>query len=248
MLSGIVLIGQLFMFWRQLGIMKASMNDTKAVSEAAKLSANAAVAALDRPWLFVNKPMHNQNAWIAGDGALSVMFSLTNYGKAPAIIHSIKGVIFASPGRGTKVSEIGLATMDVPTILDFPASNDLQTFMNDRARTPREVDGIVPFRAKVGAVDIPVHKKKSAAYVVPYVVGGSDSSPEFWIAGTMPFAQPDKGIPLESAMNIYFIGTILYNGPDEEIQMLNFCYESPPLGEFKVFRGRPYNERRKSIQ
>jgi hypothetical protein len=60
----------------------------------------------------------------------------------------------------------------------------------------------------------------------------------------MPFAQTPTGIPIEAAMNIYFIGDVLYHGPDETIHTLSFCYESLPGGSFKPLFGAPYNERR----
>jgi len=243
-ITAAILLGQLRMFWRQLGTMNTSVKHSETV-------AKTALAALDRPWLFVTYSRHNQFAWTNGDDGLSVVFSLTNYGKAPAIVLSIKGAIFPSPGPRNKISEVGPATVIKESgIVDFPSRSELQTFKDQWARAPRGNTGSVIFRSRQHAVrtnlevtDAPPTRVESTAYIVPFVVGEKETTSEYWILGRAALNPPPMGIPVQSAMNIYFIGTILYHGPDERIQSIEFCYESSPHGEFKTILGAPYNDR-----
>ncbi len=81
-----------------------SAKATRKAANAAERSADAAFAALARPSVVVDLPILNRRIWLRGESPLEAMFRLRNYGKAPAVIHEIRGTLFIAPrrDRGTK--------------------------------------------------------------------------------------------------------------------------------------------------
>lgn len=243
----VILVGQFVMFWRQLGAMNVTVRHSETVAKTALL-------ALDRPWLFLTKPKHNQAAWISGDDGLNVTVSLTNYGKAPAIVLSITGAVFPSPGPRGKVADVGpAAAMQESGIIDFPAVDALRRFKEEWSQPPKGSAGSVTFherwsgkRHDLEMLGTYVGREETAGYIAPFVVGEKETTPRYRMVGRLPLTTVTDGIPVQSAMNIYFMGTMRYHGPDGQIQIVDFCYESPPHGEFRVFRGSPYNHLRTS--
>lgn len=200
--------------------------------------ADAAIAALDRPWLFLDRKEHNTTVWTRGKDDLTVIFSLSNYGKAPAFIHSIRAAIFPSPGPKSKIPP-AIINGTKSNVIDFPEVESLADFKEKYCRPPLSEQRSV----RTG----PTTATQTEGYVPPVVVGGQSESAWFAVFGRPKVTVPEKGIPVEAAMNTYFIGTVLYSGPDDEIvQAIDFCYGAKLGGPFEIVRGPPYNARRRA--
>jgi hypothetical protein len=229
----------------QLWFLRRADETARISADAAKVSAEAAVASLDRPWLFLDTPVVNSRTWIEGRSRLDAAIYLQNYGKAPAFVHSIQGFVFISPERRTRQKDVpfDLGTIDA---LEFPLENEFGDFMRSRVRSADsrertiEIEGLGNPPESFNIVTAP--------YIVPFVVPGEERSLWYLIRGKPPISDlPPKGqgIPIQNAMTVYLVGRVLYSGPDEELQMIDFCYESGPDWRMQPFMGRPYNRRYK---
>jgi hypothetical protein len=86
-------------------------------------------------------------------------------------------------------------------------------------------------------------------YSVPFLIPEGDYSDRFKIIGRPRIADvPSDAIPLESLMWVYFIGTVVYSGTDDEMQALDFCFQQGPAWVMRYFGNSPYNGRRKLHQ
>ena len=101
---------------------------------ATELSANAALASLDRPWLFIERLAHNERDWKDGKAELIAEFRIVNHGRVPAVIMEIKAIFFRSPGRfGDKDFPI----QKLPdNIIRFPDPEQLNQFIHIRGQSP----------------------------------------------------------------------------------------------------------------
>ncbi|WP_220092285.1 hypothetical protein, partial [Aerococcus loyolae] len=99
-------------------------------ADAAKVVADAALAALDRPWLVIEDVKCNWNEWTSCEGELVGQFRIGNYGKGPALITSIKAVFFQSPSNGFPINPLPEG------IRDFPDVVGLREFINKYSRNP----------------------------------------------------------------------------------------------------------------
>jgi hypothetical protein len=198
-------------------------------ADAAKAAADAALLALDRPWLHIESlrniltnPTPQTERPIAG-------FKITNHGKAPASILSIKAILFYSPGRQL---ERNFPIKPLPiTMRDFPKANILGTFRYKNTKDP--VDSTKPSG---------ITRRSVENLVIPI----SYTTREFCFPCDVMIEIPDKGIPVEFAVHLYLIGHIIYTMPHEETEILSFCYEAKWRGEFSPIYGAPYNERKKA--
>lgn len=198
-------------------------------ADAAKTAAEAALAALDRPWLHIeslrnilNNPTSQTERPIAG-------FKITNHGKAPASILSIKAILFYSPGRRL---ERDFPIKPLPaTMRDFPKADILVAFRYKNSKDP--VDPTKPGN---------ITRKRVENIVIPI----SYTTREFCFPCEALVDISDKGIPIKSTVHLYLMGHIIYTMPHEATEILSFCYEAKWRGEFSPIYGAPYNERKKA--
>ena len=170
---------------------------------------------------------------------LSVVFSLTNYGTAPAVVLSIAGALFPIPGPKATLLTIQSGSQ---TIVDFPEPNALFEFRAANQRWPLDHESYVSFVKWRG--ESPTFKEvQTTGFVAPAVIGAGKTTGNFKITGRIPFQDQVKGMRIEGAMNMYFIGSIAYSGSDDTIHTVDFCYASGPHGVLQTFRGKPYNDR-----
>jgi hypothetical protein len=213
-------------------------------ARAAERAADATLAALDRPWLFIDPPQQNRPRWLRGEGPLEAMLTIGNYGSAPAVVHAIYGRLFIAPRRGIEISQV---PFDVKSIgaMQFPKPSELERFRLANRRTPFRW----PSEFFVDSLGTPPTAlgQHTARYSVPFVIPIGADSDGYKIVG-MPkiISIPKDAMPLQGAMHVYLIGTIAYSGPDEELQHLDFCFEQGLAFGMLFCGGRPYNWRHKA--
>lgn len=102
-------------------------------AEAAEVAANAALAALDRPWLVIEGIDHNELDWLECKNPLIAEFRIANYGKAPAHIKSIHICHFRGPNQHSWPPP-----WEVPaTIVNPPeGERELNSFLHRRGGRP----------------------------------------------------------------------------------------------------------------
>jgi hypothetical protein len=235
--SGLLVVVGFF----QIGLLFYTNYVTGRAARAAEKSADAALASMDRPWLFLSDPIHNWSSWLVGEGGLAVIFSLKNYGTAPAFITSISCAVFLNPGHGSRLAEIG--DIGDHDIVDIPPPTEFHAFRTSRRRAPRDVDGRIPIRPKYDRIGDPPYKE-TFAYGAQIIIGANNSSPDYCTFPIRPLKNRESDdLIIECAMHVFFIGEIYYSGPDEIGRHIHFCYESMDGKPFKLHGGPPFNER-----
>ena len=99
-------IGQLFIYWKQTGVMERSLEAAKTTAEAAKTSAEAAKTSADatalefemshRPWLYISVSSAGDLTFDHGGVTAKVSVALINQGRSPANWVEIDGGIIFS--------------------------------------------------------------------------------------------------------------------------------------------------------
>jgi hypothetical protein len=204
-----------------------TLKATEKAANAAETAANAALLALDRPWIHVealrniqDNPSPQIERAIAG-------FKLTNHGKAPACVLSVKATLFYSPGL-YHAKELPKPLPN--TMKDFPTAEAVRVFKATHSKA---------------AID-PTIVSGGNANIRPYfVIPTSYTTHEYQFIGAN-IEIPDRGIPIEFAGNLYLIGDIIYTMPGDATEILSFCYEASWRKEFSLVYGAPYNERKKA--
>jgi hypothetical protein len=232
--------GQLFLIGRQSRISDRQRELMEGQLKATQIAADAALASLDHPWVFLTDITSTWESWIVGDDGLAASFTLNNYGRAPAFISGIQCAIFVSPGPGNKIADIGQGT-DLLGVFDFPAEKEVQEFRFRHCREPR----IFQTNTFSGPISDGVINSLDV-YRVPFVVPGGGRSGVYNIGGRSPIKDLDGKIPLERVMNTYLLGTILHDLPGGQVEIIDFCYVCVDGSSFQLLnKAAPYNVRRK---
>jgi hypothetical protein len=212
----------------QIGFLIRADKTASTAADAAKTAAEAALAALDRPWIYINTPEVIKIRVSPNKEQIFATFSITNYGKAPAVLLSAKAILFYSPGPFLKDQ---FPVRPLPdTMKDFPTSSQVAIFTHTVGKDMGIMDGPNFRKINIGnGIVVPPVGKPSASYA---------------FIGDTIVTIPDNGIPIEFSANIYLIGRMIYASPDEESEVISFCYEGIN-GPLKAVYGAPYNDRRK---
>jgi hypothetical protein len=208
--------------------------------KATQTAASAALASLDRPWLFVCDLKLNQAEWSNAEQPLVAELCIANYGKAPAFIKSLKIAHFRGPHHHN-----GYPIKPLPDgMKNFPAVSDLETFFARNARTVgREIIPLTegePIGMKVGARRFLTVGEDLTVPIGPGVKTGSFCAYGFKKVET--FVGAINPITLTES---YLIGRMFYEIPGQDSEIITFCYKYNGLGGFDLYRDYPpYNERK----
>lgn len=216
------------MLWRSTEKLWKAGERQIAVAEKA---ANAALAALDRPWLVIESANHNEYDWRHGNILIGT-FRIHNYGKAPAFIpfDTLKAVVFAStaPDYFDKISD--------QNRIRFPDANNREDFIKRNGRSAT-ISGTSEH--SIGEMRKIVESTFYNSQIV--LIPGESSEPlHFPIFDEMPGNSPSATPPAHPFM----IGSFIYSMPGRKSEIIDFCYEGRPGGAFRQILGKPYNDRR----
>jgi hypothetical protein len=192
--------------------------------KATEVAADAALAALARPWIFIEEVSCNKSDWLNETSVnLTGKFRLTNYGNAPAHISSLRVALFAGPHCHNGIRN----ELRTERIIDFPQAETLEQFITLRARQCEADDGL---------------KSK----VFNKIVRQNESVPVN-VYGQPALDQKDgDGIRPENTADIYMIGRMYYSVPSQGIECMTFSMLAHPTGVMQIFRDySPFNEIRK---
>jgi hypothetical protein len=231
-------IGQLVILGVQAGIYHRQRVLMEGQLKATQTAAEASLAALERPWLIVEGFKLNEKDWIDCVDPLIAEFEIANYGKAPAFIKRIVVCHFRGPHHHN-----GFPSSVFPEgVLRFPEKDDLAAFLNRNGKvTLREIK-IFSDGALVGTEN----KNRRAFLNVSnhnFIISGGGRSETFCAWGQAPLTTFVKGIPIFQTTESYFIGSIYYEFPGNQAELMRFCYKSNGRGGFDLYRDyAPYNE------
>jgi hypothetical protein len=129
-----IFAAQAYLAHKQRQIMSGQLKAAESASIAAAKAADAALAALDRPWLYIEGQKNTRINWMIGRGDLTAEFRITNHGKAPAILASVNGIVFLGYENSASApfGEQGFSQ----TILKFPSPGELAIFLAQHATWP----------------------------------------------------------------------------------------------------------------
>jgi hypothetical protein len=217
----------------QIYFLTKSDENTRIAAEAAKTSAEAALAALDRPWLFVDTATHNKQAWASCNDELFAKIKISNYGKAPAFVNVVKAVLF-----------LGLTPLKAKDFPVHPLPEDIQIFPNES-----ELRGFIGKHGRQAFIDDDSPDKTEGTINKPLTwavaIAPNGDSKSFYFKGPKKLTSFVKGIPIQMTCGLYLIGWAIYYLPGNEAEVMNFCYEGGDDGSFRFLFGPPYNERKK---
>lgn len=219
----VVGIAQAGLFFWQLILIKRSMSDNKTVARAAQASADAALAALDRPWLMFEGFELNTRSWSNGNAPLKSQFRISNYGKAPAIIKSLKVVHFRGPHHHN-----GLSPHFPPDfLLSIPEPNDFFSFVDKHASLLLDQNG---------------KRIEDTNFILPSM----GNTPDLFLNGWKALEKNNGAIDPITTTESYLLGTVYYEIPGQSSEIISFCYKENMSDSFSLFKDYPpYNERRK---
>jgi hypothetical protein len=201
---------------------------TEKLWAASERQIDAVLASLDRPWLVIERLRHNQTTWARCQAPLVGQFVITNYGKAPAILISVKASYFKSPGPSR---DKDFAVQPLPGELrSFPPKDGLGFAISKHLAEP----------------STSMSQHISYTCEEQPVIAEGESTPLLYFRGHRQLEPLPNGIPIEVTAHGYLMGFILYSIPGQGAEVINFCYEERREGGFRVFNGAPYNERTKA--
>lgn len=199
------------------------MSDNKTVARAAQASADAALAALDRPWLIIEGFNLSERQWKMGSAPLKGQFKISNYGKAPAVIKKLQIAHFRGPHHceGTPHGLEG-------KIFNMPNSDEFEQFVERHTQQLHD-----QFDRRIPGTNFIVPCGESNRVFYFYVNGNIQ-------VNNQPFIDPI--VYTES----YLLGIIYYQILGQPSEIINFCYKGNMRDSFSLFNDYPpYNERRK---
>ncbi len=232
--------GQLRVFARQAEISDAQRLLMEGQLRATEVAANAALAALDRPYISIESLFHMKGEWEINDDTLRVQFKLANYGKVPAFVELLRGVAFVALPPGT---EADFPIKPLPKAMKyFPQRENLRFFRSANALPP------LTFVAEIDSpVSTPGSDRKKVMMRhrtdLPFIISADKKTDFLTFASHLPLRRSEGPAPIETTGTVYLIGVLIYRGPDEQRTSLSFCYEGLPGGEMIELMGPPYNER-----
>lgn len=206
---------------------------------ATETAANAALAALDRPWLVVEIIGDNELTWLNGDQELHANFKIANYGKAPAVIKSLKIVHFRGPDHHN-----GRPPFDLPSdVLDFPGTAELIGFVHQRGHMPKFLGQI----RQIGKTKIIVRDPMREASG-DFVIGAEGKTDTFCAVGYRKMEKLDgPGLNPMGVTESYLLGWIFYEILGQNAEIISFCYHKTRGRNFTLYRDYPpYNERKQA--
>jgi hypothetical protein len=233
-LFGVVLVGL------TLREAKRTADATIKAAQAAKDAAEAALAALDRPWLFIEE-LWNIDSAPAPDKELKyARIKVTNYGKMPAVVGTAKAVLFYSPGLFLADAFKNVVNPMPKTMREFPGKSQAGMFVYSNGKDALEEDK-----------DIKAEPGKSFGKLnkIPFDAGfviAPGKTQEFFFRGDATIdVVYENAIPVEHAASVFLFGNIIYAMPTDEVEILTFCYEAKLGGPFRAYGGPPYNDRKR---
>jgi len=199
---------------------------------ATESAANAALAALARPWLLIVDPKTNYVEWIKGSAQMQVSFTISNYGNAPAVILNIKAVLFLGEHHNAGTPE-HLRPHD---FLEFPDAHNFERFVLNCGRHPGT-------KGKVDGEDRTFFLPEILSQVVPI---NAATEPLVLPGPRRIDASHHQEIAAGHYCDIYFLGAITYRVPSEGLETINFCFRKGQISYLETYRDyAPYNQRQK---
>jgi len=214
--------------------MRSTSEATAKAANATETAANAALLALDRPWPYLEDLRCVATEPRPGIEQLVAGFRLANHGKAPALIHSVKAVLFYSPGEFFR--DVFPIKPLPQTMLDFPAGHNVRMLIEQRGR--------LAMTEIADAQSGGVGTLAPMLFANGIVIGQGEVSTEFMFRGDREIRLDyEDSIPAEHAGNIYLIGCVSYVTPYDEPELIYFCFEAEHgHRQFRRWGGKPFNE------
>jgi len=218
--QGCILLRQARIADKQRLLMKGQLKATET-------AADAALAALARPWIFIEDSFCNKGIWLGETSiGLTAQFRLANYGNAPAQVSYLRVALFPGPHHHNGMPE----KFRTRSIIDFPDAACLERFLEVHARECSTDSGL-----KRSAFNKVIKQNES---VLLKALGPPPLEP---VVGA--------GLRLESAAEIYIIGRLYYSVPSQGLECMTFCLKSQNADGMEVFKAYPpFNERRKILR
>lgn len=223
----VVGIAQACLFLWQLKLIKRSMSDNKIVAKAAQASADAALAALDRPWLMLEGFRLNKSAWQNGNAPLKAQFRISNYGKAPAVIKDLKIVHFRGPHHHNGMPPNFERYFGLSFLPRIPEPNEFVSFVDRYSKPLLDQNG---------------KRIEDLNFILP----SKDNTPDLFVNGWQALDKNNGAIDPIFVTESYLLGSIFYDIPGQPSEFIHFCYKENMSDSFSLFKDYPpYNERRK---
>lgn len=201
-----------------------------------------AVAALGRPYVFVEFISHNMEEWRAGRDRLRFDFRFTNHGAAPAVIEFIHAKAMLSYGPYSRHEDVG----------------DLVKHGYVRPFPPKE--GLlrhISWNAQVGyASDEPGGQAEGWEKGSPLVIKAGETSRTFQATLPLPALKTAKSqigwqvtrrlreaTDASGSVSPWLIGSITYQSPFGAQHWTNFCLRARSDGTAAGYDEHPYAER-----
>jgi len=200
---------------------------------AAEKAADAALAALERPWIVIEGLECNRKSWIAAEMPLVAKFRIANYGNAPAFILSLNVAFFLSPGEFSK----SFPDVAMPDAIKCPPSAEaMLQFINKFARPVRTHDHF--------------HSNglRDAVFDSGVAISAKDKSEEYFSHDIKKIEPIPGKISIETTFNAFLIGYTMYSAPNGEAGTIHFCYELGRDGIFRERYGAPFNNRQRTYE
>jgi len=223
----VVGVGQYFVLVRQAAIYSEQRRLMEGQLKATQASADAALAALARPWIFIEKAHSNVSKWLEdGNADLIAKFTLANYGNAPAHVSYLQVALFPGPHHHNGMPK----ELRTERIIDFPEVDSLEYFIVNHAR---QCDADGGFKSHAFNKVIRQNEGVSVSVFGQPPLGPSNG----------------PGLRLECTAEIYMIGRLYYAVPSQGLEQMTFCLKSQNAAAMEVFKDYPpFNERRKVLQ
>jgi hypothetical protein len=224
--------GQLLMYGKQAGIMDHQRKLMEGQLKATQATADAAIAAIDRPFIFIESASTLEDRRNAEIELFIARFRLANYGNAPASLVSIRGQVFVAlePDWAPRVP----ANLAFPqTALIFPNERQIRNFVGMGSR-PLIAEGEISLSGdRDGTKTL-----TSWRHLAPSgVVAPGQKSQELAFAAHIPIGLS----PAKHLFKPYVMGCLTYKGLTDETETVWFCYEGISNGLLIEKYGAPYN-------
>ena len=209
---------------------------------ATETAATAALAALARPWLFVEGLKCDVLSWLQCKEGLIADFHIFNYGNAPAAIKALRVAFFMGPHHHNGLPE----ELRTKNILNFPCAEELGRFIYNHGRNTM-TDTTQPGLIGEDLDSVPRRTFHPNPIELNTVLPGGEKTPTFSIIGH-PILEPNPlpGLRIEGLAEPYMIGTIYYSVPGQDDEIMTFCYKANANGGLDLFADYPpFNDRKK---
>lgn len=221
-------------------LLRTTVRDTGVAARAAEKAANAAIAALDRPWLVIENIKYNWHEWTAAEEPLTAQFRVRNYGKVPAFIIMMKAILFQSPPDGFPVSLLPRG------IMKFPDKTALHNFINEFAGDPFMETAASRDRTVTNS---PVSSRLLERFKFEsHIALPPDRHSEmFFFRGHRKLETLVGAMNIATTTDTYLLGWMIYELPGQDAEVIRFCYRGNGQDGFSMAYGAPYNERTKAL-